>query len=509
MGSMAYDYQDKYDPNNDNLGDQIERINYCCVANHSISYTYDKVGNILTADVGGNYGWTFGYDNIYQVTDADQASLSPQRNVDFSYDSVYNRTLWTDTLGSVNVGYQHNALHQYTQVGSTTPTYDNNGNITSGYGGGLTLTYDCENRLTTAGSVSYTYDLIGRRNSRTYSTSTTVYVYDGDHIIAEYSSSGSLIRKYIYGPGMDNPAVMINIYLEEGGSPLEARYYYYADAQGSIRLITDKLGNPVESYMYDVYGQPRVMWSAGADGNWLTEDVTTYSSSVIGNRFMFTGREWDWNTSLYYYRARDYSPTLGRFLQTDPIGYADSMNLYAYCGNNPVNWIDPYGEMILLGPQELILPRQLFIPRETVIPWDVAIPAPPITGPIPAPPIAIPMGEKCPPRTKDGGALTEPKMPDSTIGKEGGVEIRHNYKGGDHGPPHFHVKGNGPDNKIGQMGKPLDPTKPLTPAQERLVEKYLPQIRKAADQIMRYHRYQNAPPKSVPLYNKYGQYRGA
>jgi RHS repeat-associated protein len=149
---------------------------------------------------------------------------------------------------------------------------------------------------------------------------------------------GSLAKKYIYGPGMDSPAAMINV---SGVS--ETWYYYYADALGSIRLMSNAGGAIVESYAYDVFGRPRVMTSAGADGNWLTEDVATYNYSSIGNPYLFTGRRWDSVAGLYYYRFRDFSPDLGRFLQPDPLGYIDGMNLYAYVNNNPLNWIDPWG----------------------------------------------------------------------------------------------------------------------------------------------------------------------
>jgi RHS repeat-associated protein len=85
------------------------------------------------------------------------------------------------------------------------------------------------------------------------------------------------------------------------------------------------------------------MTHAGTDGNWLTEDGTTINTSAVGNPYLFTARRWDFYTQLYYYRFRDYSPLIGRFLQPDPLGYIDGMNMYAYCGNNPVNFVDPWG----------------------------------------------------------------------------------------------------------------------------------------------------------------------
>jgi RHS repeat-associated protein len=95
----------------------------------------------------------------------------------------------------------------------------------------------------------------------------------------------------------------------------------------------------VEVYRYDVFGQAAIQ----------TEFGVALSASRVGNRYRFTGREYDAESGLYYYRARMYNPAIGRFMQTDPVGYGDGLNWYAYCGNNPVMFVDPYGENAIGG----------------------------------------------------------------------------------------------------------------------------------------------------------------
>ncbi|MBN1123430.1 MAG: Hint domain-containing protein [Sedimentisphaerales bacterium] len=136
-----------------------------------------------------------------------------------------------------------------------------------------------------------------------------------------------------------------------GGSET-ARYFYHRDGLGSVIALSQLNGSTVEiveSYSYDIHGRTTIMNSAGTDGKWMTPDVTSPAASALGNPYLFTGRRYDPETrsaghpGLYYFRARYYHPDLMRFLQPDPVGYADSMNLYEYVGNNPLGFIDPYG----------------------------------------------------------------------------------------------------------------------------------------------------------------------
>jgi RHS repeat-associated protein len=173
--------------------------------------------------------------------------------------------------------------------------------------------------------IAYKHDVLGRRVEKRLVVSSsnpsdgysTRYLYDGPHVIAEYDGNNNLLRKYIYGPGIDQPVCMIEV------ADANAVYYYHFDALGSVVALSDAAGDTVQTYEYSVYGEVAV------------EDANH------PNPYMFAGVRYDIEIGLYYNRARYYNPYTGRFLQTDPI--ADGMNLYAYCGNNSLNRVDPSG----------------------------------------------------------------------------------------------------------------------------------------------------------------------
>jgi RHS repeat-associated protein len=303
------------------LANQLQQILNGVVSGPTISqydYTYNQVGSRLTMATSGAPGaqnFNYTYDNIDQLT-----AVSGSQSHTYNYDKVHNRT------SADGVTYSANNLHQYTTVAGTSYTYDPNGNLTND--GTTTYTYDEQNRLTTATKpgmiASYTYDAFNRRVSKTVNGVATYFIHDQDEDIAEYSSTGPLQSEYVYGPELDEVLTM---------DRSAQKYYYSHDALGSVTEITDNMGNVVEKYTYDPYGRPTIRNGAGS--------ILTTSS--ITNPHMFTGRRLDPETNLFYFRNRMYSPVMGRFLQRDPIGYFDSMNLFQYVRNSPLNWIDPFG----------------------------------------------------------------------------------------------------------------------------------------------------------------------
>jgi RHS repeat-associated protein len=166
------------------------------------------------------------------------------------------------------------------------------------------------------GPVSFKYDPFGRRIYKSSSSGTSIYAYDGPNVAEETNVAGSAVARYVHDRRIDEPLAMLRGV---------ATNYYQADGLGSVTSLSNTSGALAQTYAFDSFGNP------------------TVSSGSLTNAFRFTGREFDAETNLYYYRARYYDPSAGRFIAEDPGGFNAGVHFYKYVKNQPLDYIDPYG----------------------------------------------------------------------------------------------------------------------------------------------------------------------
>jgi RHS repeat-associated protein len=189
------------------------------------------------------------------------------------------------------------------------------------------------------------YDPLGRCVKRwvgdsgdIYSNPATYFHYDGWNLLQEGANAWGPARVYVHGNRVDEVVWSYNTFTGE-------QAFHHYDARGHCTLLTDSVGNILEQYEYDAFGQP-YFYDANGNSIGAYDPVQNLweGYSQFGNRFLFTGREWIADLKLYDYRNRMYQPELGRFLQPDPKEFeAGDYNLYRYCHNDPVNKSDPTG----------------------------------------------------------------------------------------------------------------------------------------------------------------------
>ena len=304
-----------------------------------LNYTRDQVGHItrIANSISGRIT-VYSYDALYRLQNVDSNINTEDRG--YTYDRVGNRRSRTQNgqtvvycyhVGDCNIAPKGNRLINI-RTGSPTGAlyrqfeYDDSGRLlTKRDGAGAllyTVTYNGKGRAETINGIGFAYD----PNDYRIKKQDSLYLLEGEHLEATYSTAGVLQNKYLRGVVVDE---IVNGYTYHSGDANDwTNYTFHHDHLNSVTALTGHAGSTEETTSYDAFG-----------------GMLDQSFPGTENELLFTGRQWDEDNRLYYYRARYYDPEIGRFISEDPLGFGAGVNFYAYVGNNPVNFNDPTGNV--------------------------------------------------------------------------------------------------------------------------------------------------------------------
>ena len=322
-------------------------------------YAYDALGRIVSRrhSLGGA---SFDRDYAYDGMDR----LAADGGTAYAYDAAGNRM--TRTEDGETVTYSLGAGDRLATWTGGSYRYDAAGCVTRITRGADTwdLTWNGQYQLVSVSTngtfaEAYAYDALGRRVTTRNAVGTERHVYDDNwQVIADLDEDGNVVRSYVWGEGIDRLlAVRIG----------SRTYTALTDVQGTVWGYADEAGDVVARWTYDAWG------------NVLSEEIAEGAMKLRAVRYRFQGRERSASPGLTNFRMRWYDAVTGRWLSKDPIGLSGGLNLYAFCGSDPINqtdWIglcsdeeDSFWEDYFELASEWMVDTSSIVPALTIGPW--------------------------------------------------------------------------------------------------------------------------------------------
>ena len=325
LGGQTYTKRFGYYKQGDHATNRVNTIYYSKngVSDGKVTYTYDGMGNIISVNENGKQRYKYTYDKIGRLVS--EKDLDGNREICYTYDNSGNILTKTDN-GTVTDYRYKDGTDRLMSFGTELFAYDDMGNPKTYRN--MSCVWEKGRQLKSisdgANTVSFTYDEFGMRTTKTAGGITTNYVYENGKLLREVTGSEKI--DFVYG----SDGII-------GFRTGNKNYLYRKNVFGDVTEIYSDNGTLVGKYSYTAFGECIVKVNEGG----IAEK----------NPIRYRGYYYDEEMSLYYLKSRYYDPVTGRFITIDDISYIDpetinGLNLYAYCGNNPVMNIDPNGRFL-------------------------------------------------------------------------------------------------------------------------------------------------------------------